>query len=755
MSLRRWLAAGVAAALLTSLAPFQAWSAGFAAVMPDAAYRDCVTAKLGLAAGAEPTTAQLDSITELSCAGRGIADATGTSAQTNLTKLFHGGNKLTDVTPQAGSTKVFSLGLQNNQIADISPLRALTALSTVSLEGNRLTDISVLGGLPAWKALSGGTRHGQKAVGSRATAARVAPVPVVVGSSGSTVTPTAPSGAVVSGTTVTYPAPGSYAWSFRDPADFSFNGTVTVEVGAPSVVTVPDDGLRACLNAKIEAGRAADVQPTEGDLAALTGSLTCSNRGITDLTGLDLASGLSGTVNLSNNAISDLTPVSGLTKVTSLNLFQNDITSLRGLGSLPALATLSVHRTATSTKAALASLAGVERLTGLTALTINHQGLTSLAPLAGHRKLTSLTATDNAIADVSPLRDVPLASRLDLQRNRIADLSPLAGKRITTLNVTGQQLTATDAKATVTTGAPTVIQQDGTVLVATPPSGVVAVDSRVTYPTPGTFTWTWEVKPALQAATFGGSITQVVGEAPPVIVDVAIPDAALRACLATALKRTATDPITADDLGGLTSVSCVGKGIVDLTGAEHLTGATEIVLSTNKLTTLEPLAALGSAGRLKKLWAAGNQVPSLQPLAGLTSLTDLNVSNNPFTDLAPLAGLTALTDLDVSQRSGRTGHPGVESLAGLEKLTGLTRLNVNNSRLTDLTGLASLANLTNLAAGGNQIADISALAGLTKLTSINLRDNRIIDVTALRGAVDATSLGLSTTGSPTCLRWRG
>lgn len=736
---RSWLLGALVACLsLVSLTvPQPAGAAGTAAlgdVMPDANYRACVVAKLGLPADGEPTAEQLASITELSCTGRSIADATGTSAMPHLTKLFLDNNMLTDVAPLSGSTEIFSLGLAGNRLTSISGLSTLTKLTSVNLANNRLRDVSVLGTLPEYS-LTSGTRFGQQATAPDATAGTPAVVPTIIGARGNVVTPTTPSGAAVSGTSVTYAEPGTYTWSFRDDTDFYFNGSVSVTVTADSGTTIPDPALRTCVNAKI--GVAPEAQPTPAQLAAATGALTCRNAGITDLTGINLMTGLTSAT-LTGNSIADLAPLSTLTNLTLLDIAQNEVTSLSGLGSLPKLGTLRVNQTGVSTKAKLQSLAGVQRLTGLTALTVNYSEVSALGPLAGHPTLKTLNATNSRVGDVTPLAATTSLNSIDLTANRVADLSPLQGRSFGTLKILDQTLTAPDATATESAPAPRVTLQDGSTLVATPPSGVTVTDGTVTYAEAGSYSWTFTNARPPAGATFSGTISQRVDEAEPPVEGVDIPDTGLRDCLAGLLGQPAADPITAPALAGLSTVSCVDRGIADLTGAEHLTGATEIVLSTNQITDPAPLAGLGDVDRLL---LPGNRITDPSALAPMTGLQVLNLSYNPVSSVSSLSPLTALTDLEVTQRSGGQAQ-GLTSLEGIEQMTSLTRLVANNSRLEDLAPVAGLTSLERLFVSSNTISDLRPVEDLTGLTGLGLADNRISDVAPLRDLTQLTSVDL-------------
>ena len=524
MSRHPWLAVAVAASLaiigLPWVSPTPAHAASaFTSTMPDSAYRTCVTATLGMDAEAEPTEAQLASITELSCTGKGIQNITGTSALPNLTKLFLGGNAISDLKPLAGASKVFSLGLENNQVSDIAPLASLATLRAITLAGNKLRDLTALSVLPEYNAGSG-TRYGQQAVAPDATVGVAAMVPMITSAAGTQVSPTAPDEVTISGNTVSYPSAGRYSWSFRDPDDFYFNGTVTVTV-TESDVTIPDAALRGCLNSRLS--QAADLQPTPAQLAGLTGALSCGSKGVRELTGLNLANGLTS-LTLSSNSIADVSPIAALTNLTSANLAMNEITSIAALGSLPKLGTIQLQQNLSSTKPKLISLAGVEKLTGLTAITANYTALRSLAPLAGHTSLKNLTATNNLLSDVTPLASVgSQLANVDLSGNQIANLSPLKDKSYTKLTATSQTLTAAPAKATVETDAPAVVTKDGSTLVATAPTGITASSGKVTYAEPGSYEWTFSSVDSLHGISFAGKITQRVDQAPPVVVPASVP----------------------------------------------------------------------------------------------------------------------------------------------------------------------------------------------------------------------------------------
>ena len=111
---------------------------------------------------------------------------------------------------------------------------------------------------------------------------------------------------------------------------------------------------------------------------------------------------------------------------------------------------------------------------------------------------------------------------------------------------------------------------------------------------------------------------------------------------------------------------------------------------------------------------------TLEALAGLRSVRELNLEGNAIADLGALQDLVGLQVLDLSDN--RVG--GLWPLAGL---TGLKRLDLSNNRVVDLAPLASLQGLEVLLLNGNDIANVLPLALLPGLVNLGLADNRIAD----------------------------
>ena len=98
-------------------------------------------------------------------------------------------------------------------------------------------------------------------------------------------------------------------------------------------------------------------------------------------------------------------------------------------------------------------------------------------------------------------------------------------------------------------------------------------------------------------------------------------------------------------------------------------------------------------------------------IAGLTGLQRLDLTATGVTDLAPLAGLTELQWLYLTST-------GVTDLAPLAGLTGLRGLGLTATGVTDLAPLAGLTSLRCLVLGPDDDIDLSPLAGLPEMKTV-------------------------------------
>ena len=194
--------------------------------------------------------------------------------------------------------------------------------------------------------------------------------------------------------------------------------------------------------------------------------------------------------------------------------------------------------------------------------------------------------------------------------------------------------------------------------------------------------------------------------------EVTIPDAALRAKIASALNKQADDPITAAEMATLTYFSAA-YNISDLTGLEFATNLTAFHLWYSSVSNLSPLAGLT---KLTKIQIRYSSVSNLSPLEDLTNLTSIILVHSSISDISPLKDLTKLTSLTLFANS-------ISSISTVAKLTNLGYLNLHTNSIFDISAVAKLTKLTSLIVSTNSISDISAVEGLTNLTLLYLGGN--------------------------------
>jgi len=196
-------------------------------------------------------------------------------------------------------------------------------------------------------------------------------------------------------------------------------------------------------------------------------------------------------------------------------------------------------------------------------------------------------------------------------------------------------------------------------------------------------------------------------------------------------ENTSADPEPQQDEGDETSnVAGDRPAYITILGEQFSTDLT--MLALDGPLTNEDIAPLRYMTQLTELWVGtqdpSNQITNLNPLAGLTNLTDMYFTGDYLTDITALAGLSSLRWIHIF----RTNVSDISPLAGL---TNLEILQFAASPITDISPLAGLTNLTSLDLMFNQITDITPLAGLTNLHMLDLRDNQITDITPLASLV--------------------
>ena len=201
----------------------------------------------------------------------------------------------------------------------------------------------------------------------------------------------------------------------------------------------------------------------------------------------------------------------------------------------------------------------------------------------------------------------------------------------------------------------------------------------------------------------------------------AFADPALEAEVRAQLELAPTESLTCGRVASLASLGANNAGIRDLSGAENLTGVTELLLAQNAIKDLSPLSGLTS---IEYLDVRENQITDLSPLSTLAGMFALSVGHNQVSDLSPVSGLSALEQLGVS-------HNRISDLAPIAGLEGLLRLEAFNNDITDLTPVAGMLALQALDVGRNTVPDISALDELNDLLLVGLERTTVTDLSPL------------------------
>ena len=195
-----------------------------------------------------------------------------------------------------------------------------------------------------------------------------------------------------------------------------------------------------------------------------------------------------------------------------------------------------------------------------------------------------------------------------------------------------------------------------------------------------------------------------------------------------------------DRLSGMPSLlsidlegSSESESELDLTGIEKI--ATLESLDISGFESVD-LMELRNAVQLKSLGVNySDNITNLNGLAGLTNLTQLDLTGGQISDLRPLSALTNLKVLNLSRNSITS----LTELEGLTSLTNLTELDLHDNQISDLQPISNLTNLTVLGIRDNQITSLAGLENLTNLTYIYASGNPLTDTSALEasGCMDA------------------
>ena len=313
-----------------------------------------------------------------------IGDITPVANLTMLTRLLLGDNQIRDISSVAKLANLTHLRLNENQISDIEPLANLTQLMFLRLSDNRIVNISSLANLAQLAHLR---LHNNRIedIGPLANLTNLIHLELQ-------------NNQIIDST----PLAELTSLEYLDT-----NNNPIFDPGSP-LVEIPDSNLREAVR------EALNTPITQAAMERLT-QLNVSNRGITDLTGLEFATELKDLI-IWNNPITNLTPVAGLLMLKELIAGRCQIVDTIPLTNLTQLTTLNLQYNQITDIGALATLIQLKELY----LTGNR--ITDVRPLAGLTRLVELQIDDNLIEDHSSLNTL---SPIRFLHDSPCDMSPL------------------------------------------------------------------------------------------------------------------------------------------------------------------------------------------------------------------------------------------------------------------------------------------------------------------------------------------
>ncbi|MFK5856344.1 MAG: hypothetical protein QM503_09455, partial [Bacteroidota bacterium] len=129
---------------------------------------------------------------------------------------------------------------------------------------------------------------------------------------------------------------------------------------------------------------------------------------------------------------------------------------------------------------------------------------------------------------------------------------------------------------------------------------------------------------------------------------------------------------------------------------------------------------------------------NISPIAELTELKEINISNTLVDDLSPIRNLNKLEVFNCS------GTP-VVSLESLRYITALEELNCSNTSVEDIDVLINLRSISNIDLSNTKITQLDALQRLEELIHLNLSGTNVIDLKPLNNLNLLSDLNLSNT----------
>ncbi|WP_188002697.1 leucine-rich repeat domain-containing protein, partial [Listeria monocytogenes] len=161
----------------------------------------------------------------------------------------------------------------------------------------------------------------------------------------------------------------------------------------------------------------------------------------------------------------------------------------------------------------------------------------------------------------------------------------------------------------------------------------------------------------------------------------------------------------------------------------------EVIRDTLGKSSVDDIVTQAELDIIRRLQIIGCSL-SLSGMENLTNLGFLDLEDNQISDISLLSNLTNLRTLWIDNNQ-------ISDISPLSNLTNLENLDLDNNQISDISSLANLTNLRSLHLANNQISDISSLANLTNLSYLYLDNNQISDISPLSNLTNLSYLYLN------------
>ena len=153
---------------------------------------------------------------------------------------------------------------------------------------------------------------------------------------------------------------------------------------------------------------------------------------------------------------------------------------------------------------------------------------------------------------------------------------------------------------------------------------------------------------------------------------------------------------------------------------------------------------------------SNRNISDINGLQALTSITDLYINNNIIEKIDVLVNLSNLKILDVSNNNVsqlntipknlsalHIENNAIENAEILRQCKGMVYLFADGNSISDVEFVEVMTNLKTVSIQNNNVVDISSFKNIAGLRYLNLSDNKISDISALKNCKDLYDLRLS------------